>query len=829
MTLRVFSSLAVFATTLSCAEAAAPVALPPAMTRAVDFGKDIAPMLERHCLKCHGPEKQKGGYRLDLKSAAFTGGDEHAPNIVPGKGAESPLVRFVAGLDEDMIMPQKGDKLTAEEVGLLRAWIDQGAVWPDDGAVDPKTSHWAFQPLQRPPVPGIEAGNSTNPIDAFITEKRAATGLTSAPEADRRTRIRRLSFDLIGLPPTPGEIELFLGDQAANADARLIERLLASPRYGERWARHWLDVVRFAESNGFETNGPRPNAWPYRDYVIRAFNEDKPFDQFVREQIVGDALGADEATGFLVGGATDIVKSPDPVLTATQRADELNDMVATTGNAFLGLTINCARCHNHKFDPISQVDYYSMAAIFAGVKHGERDVSRPVDSERKTSALQLQADLAAIEAQLARFEPIARVPEKDGTAAPTAHVPLRPAVTRGANSERFAPVETKFVRFTILETTQLQPCIDELEVFTSEPQPRNVALGAALTASGTLPGYAIHQLKHLNDGRYGNDWSWISHELGKGWVQLEFPQSERIERVVWSRDRENVPRYNDRVPTQYRIEISPDGAVWQTVATAGDRLPQGTKPPEKTGAFSAGLTPADAEHFARLDQQRSELKRTLADLTRTPKIYAGQFSAPGEMHRYQRGEVTQPKEVIPPAVLAAIGPANPLPAGLGEQERRMALAKWITDPRHPLTARVIVNRLWHYHFGTGLVDTPSDFGVNGGRPSHPALLDWLASELIESGWSLKHLHRLIVTSATYRQASRADETGLKVDARDRLLWRFPPRRLEAEALRDAMLAVSGQLDLTHGRSRLRPFRAQHQLRQSLHDEDRATAPRNSDA
>ncbi len=356
--------------------------LPAPAGRPVDFAQEIRPLLEKHCLKCHGPEKQKSGWRVDVKETVLRGGDNYAPNVHPGKSAESPLIHFVAGLDEDMVMPQKGDRLTAEQIGLLRAWIDQGAKWPEEGEVtDPKKTHWAFQPVHRP-----EAPPGSKAIDALIDAKLKERGLARSPEADRRTLIRRLSFDLTGLPPTPEEIEAFVADHAPDAYEKWVDRLLASPRYGERWARHWLDVVRFAESQGFEMNRPRERAWPYRDYVIAAFNDDKPYDQFIREQLAGDALGADEATGFLVGGAFDQVKSPDPVLTAQQRADELHDMVGTTGGAFLGLTVNCARCHNHKFDPISQADYYAVTAVFQGVRHGERALRPPDATARAEQA-----------------------------------------------------------------------------------------------------------------------------------------------------------------------------------------------------------------------------------------------------------------------------------------------------------------------------------------------------------------------------------------------------------------------------------------------------------
>ncbi len=791
---------------LVCAGAAlAPATLPAAATRAVDFARDIQPIFAAKCYACHGPQKQKAQFRLDRKADALKGGDSHAPDIIPGKSADSPLIHFVAGLVPDMQMPQKGEPLTMEQVGLLRAWIDQGAQWPDDGS-GTRAKHWAWQPVKRPTVPSTRNPKSEirNPVDAFLTAKLTEKGLSFSPSADSRTLIRRLYFTTIGLPPTPEEAAAFERElrtgSRQSAIANLVERLLASPHFGERWARHWLDVVRFAESNGYESNGARKNAWPYRDWVIRAFNSDMPYDRFIAEQLAGDALGADEATGFIVGGPTDVVKSPDPVLTANQRADDLNDFAATTASAFLGLTLHCARCHDHKFDPIATTDYYAVVACFAGVQHGERAVKPANFAELTAKADALKAQLASVMRQLERFEPVAQA----GTNAPA----RRPPVTRGLNLDRFNPTAAKFLRFTITETTQLEPCIDELEVFTAETSPRNVALasaGAKATASSTLPGYAIHKLEHVNDGQYGNDRSWISNERGKGWVQIEFANAETIDRVQWSRDRDNVPRYNDRLATRYRIEVSRDDAAWQTVATSDDRLAFGTKASGGVTYSAEGMAPAEAGQLADLLAARKKLETDIAAATTFPMIYAGRFVKPGDTFRMHRGDPMQPREKIAPGALAAFVPKLTLPADAPDQERRLALAKWLGSPENSLTARVIVNRLWHYHFGTGLVDTPSDFGLNGGRPSHPELLDWLASELMASGWKLKHIHRLILTSEAFTQSSvesrSAKSPGSRpaaLDSSNRLLWHFPARRLEAEPLRDAMLAVSGKLDRTMG-------------------------------
>ncbi|KAF0177298.1 MAG: hypothetical protein FD161_2526 [Limisphaerales bacterium] len=810
--------------------------LPSAASRPVDFTKDIKPLFESKCYSCHGPDKQKGQLRLDRKADALKGGDSHAPDIIPGKSADSPLIHFVAGLVPDMKMPPKGEPLSSGQIGLLRAWIDQGAQWPDDGS-GVSAKHWAWEPVKRPAVPSVgddvrslispaaksqrllTSSPTQNPIDRFLLAKLAEKGLMFSPSADARTLVRRLYFTTIGLPPTPEEVAAFEREfQTGNrqsAIGNLVDKLLTSPHFGERWARHWLDVVRFAESNGYETNGTRKNAWPYRDWVIRAFNSDMPYDRFIAEQLAGDALGVEEATGFIVGGPTDVVKSPDPVLTANQRAEDLNDFAATTASAFLGLTLHCARCHNHKFDPIATTDYYAVVACFAGVQHGERAVKPANAAELTAKADALRAQLAVVTRQLERFEPVART----GT---NASARLRPPVTRGLNLERFAPVAAKFLRFTIAETTQLEPCIDELEAFTVGTGSRNVALagaGAKATASSTLPGYAIHKLAHVNDGLYGNDRSWISNERGKGWVQIEFAKTETIDRVQWSRDRDNVPRYNDRLATRYRIEVSRDGAAWQTVATSDDRQAFGGKAPGGVTYSAEGMAPAEAARLAELLASRKKLEADIAAVTTFPMIYAGKFVKPGDTFRMHRGDPMQPREKVGPGALASFGPKLSLPAEAPDQERRLALAKWLGSPENPLTARVIVNRLWHYHFGTGLVDTPSDFGLNGGRPSHPELLDWLASELVASGWKLKHIHRLILTSGAFAQAGSAYalrftayETGKRnsvkrkesgadprlVDSSNRLLWHFPARRMEAEPLRDAMLAVSGKLDRTMG-------------------------------
>jgi mono/diheme cytochrome c family protein len=698
-------------------------------TEPVEFSRDVLPIFARACFDCHGPDAQESTLRLDVQQAALAGGELFGPAIIPGDADGSPLVRFISA-DGELTMPPGGAPLSDDEVALIRRWIDAGASWPgpaDQPVTAPLvSSHWSLQPLA--PVVPPNQGDPwiATEVDAFVLAKLRDAGLAPSPPADRRRLIRRLYFDMHGLPPTPEEAAAFIADERLHAYAELVERVLASPRYGERWAQHWLDVVRFAESSGFETNLPRPNAWPYRDYVIAALNDDKPYDHFIAEQIAGDALGEPTATGFLVAGAWDQVKSPDVGLTLMQRQDELADMVNATGTALLGMTVGCARCHNHKFDPILQKDFYALQAVFAGVYHGETPWIKP--------------------------EP----PADDG---------LRRAVSPLQNEERFEPIEARAVRLTVAATNNgIEPCLDELEAWTPADEngsnSQNVALaerGGVPTSSSNYADTSKHRLSNLNDGKYGNDWSWIAGTNGVGWAQVEFAAPQAIDRVVWGRDR--LGGFADRLAVDYRVEVLLADGQWREVASSATRRPY---------------------------QDASAM------------VYAGTFTQPAEpTRRLYRGDPLAPKEAVAPDALSVLGSLG-LAVDAPEQQRRLALARWIASPENPLTARVIVNRIWQYHFGVGLVDTPSDFGANGSSPSHPELLDWLARQFIARGWSIKELHRLILVSSAYRQSSDPRADCLAVDADSRLLWRYPPRRLESEAIRDSMLQIAGTLDLGMG-------------------------------
>ncbi|MBI1347995.1 DUF1553 domain-containing protein [bacterium] len=752
----------------------------PVIADEVEFSRDVLPLLQKHCLDCHGPDTAESHLRLDSPVAALRGGDSGEQAIVPGKSDQSYLLTRVLHADAKQRMPPDAEPLSREEIAILKVWIDQTSHWETakQELKDRRLDHWSFQPLLRPAVPGT----ATHPIDAFIEQRLAQNQLTLSPSASRSTLIRRLSLVMLGLPPSPDRVAEFVADDSPQAWDRLVEEMLASPHYGERMATPWLDLVRFGETHGFETNRERPHAWRYRDWVVQAFNADQPYDQFVRDQIAGDAWGADAATGFLVAGSYDLVKGQDELLRLTQRQDELADIINATGTAFLGLTLGCARCHNHKFDPVTQTDYYALQAVFAGVNHADRALPMPAETQQQLERLDEQ--LAQLRQQLMPYLAENRDPATR----------KRPAVQAKENIERITPTETRIVRITIQKTNQSQPCIDEFQIFAAG---KNVALasaGAKATSSGDFV-HPLHKLEHINDGRFGNARSWIANDVTGGWVQIEFAQPETIDLILWGRDREG--RYADRLAIDYRIECSPDGQTWELLATSADREPFATDQPSTPKYDFAGLSQQEQQRGQQWLERLEQLTATRDQLAQPILVYAGTFSQPDPIHRLYRGEPTAPREVVTPAGIAALTSLT-MPADLPERERRVALADWIANKKNPLTARVMANRIWQFHFGTGLVDTPSDFGANGTRPSHPELLDWLASELIDSGWSLKHLHRLILSSQTWQQASHPRPDGVKIDAGTRLLWRFPPRRLEAEAIRDSQLAISGVLDLSVG-------------------------------
>jgi mono/diheme cytochrome c family protein len=786
----------------------------------IDFLRDIQPIFEVHCFACHGPEKQKSGFRLDVKSRALQGGDHYGPMVDPNDPYASPLLEWVKNQNPQERMPPPGPAnrpLSPSQIETLEAWFAAGAPWPDGVdktiLIDPK-SHWSFQPL---PSPDPHAS-----IDTWIEAKLLAQGLSLSPPALPMQWLRRVSLDLHGLPPAP-ELAAWFAQHQEDPEvySQAVDQLLASPRYAERWAQHWLDVVRYADTHGFEVNTERPHAWHYRDYVIRALQNDTPFDQFIREQIAGDQLGQDTATGFLITASVLLPGQigADEPSKRLARQDAIDEIVVNLSQSFLGLSIGCARCHDHKFDPISQVDYYAMQAFVAGVDYEDRLVDSPWATENKERAERISDELRAIDRELLRFETLARPnPQRiqSGTDIPSLQdpvggLPKRPRVQPKINSDRIVPTETRGVRFSILQTNRLEPCIDEFEIF--NPLGENVALssrGTQVTSSGDSIAPDRHELRLVNDGNYGNSRSWMSNQVGKGTLTFQFADPVMVERLVWGRDR--LGEFQDRMATQYTIELlGPDGQ-WTLVADDSDRDSDSIAPDSRASvsasnsksnsqsnsvSSTAPIGPTEAESEAReaLQTRQKQLQNDLKTWQENQKAFAGRFRTPDAIHLLLRGDPEQPQQKVEPRIPGFFGQLG-IDASESEPKRRLAIADWIASPSNPLTPRVIANRIWQGHFGIGLVDTPNDFGIHGQPPSHPELLDWLAAELIANNWSLKSLHRAIVLSKTYRQSSQSHEKGLEIDADGRLLWRYPLRRLEAEAIRDSILAVSGQLNTT---------------------------------
>ncbi|MFN0069373.1 MAG: DUF1553 domain-containing protein [Limisphaerales bacterium] len=814
-------------------------------THGADFARDVRPVLARECVACHGPDKQQGGLRLDRREDALGGGDSGAPWI-PGEAAGSLLIQVVEGRHADIErMPKKKDALPASDLAALRRWIDAGAVWPEGvtiaEAARADTNWWSLQPLRAvgPPSPAGLPPGWDGPMDRFVFAALAAKGLAPSPPAGRRALIRRVTYDVTGLPPAPEEVEAFVdeSDPSDRAYQRLVDRLLASPAYGERWGRFWLDVARFGESNGYERNVLWPDAWPFRDYVIRSLNDDKPFDRFILEQLAGDVLApgqpaAETATAFLVCGPYDDVGNQDPAAAAQIRANHLDDMVRAASEAFLGMTVGCARCHHHKFDPIPTEDYYRMQAAFAGVWHGSRTLATPAERDAREQALKpLQAERERLVQERAALEEL--ILRRAAGAGASTDFAL-PAPDPYLTEDRFAPVETRAVRLVILANNRDPRAsggarLDEFEVWTDETTPRNAALaGAGGRAEGGVGRVAedfagAYGAELVNDGTYGAKW----HTPPDARLTIWLPRWERVNRVTFSVDRSRgLPRdHGENVFVgEYRLEVSGDGTNWTAVADSAKRSPVNASfARERT--LRRETTAAERGQFSTLARQIAAVDGKIGAVPGLRRVWAGEFRAPPtNMFVLLGGDPQRRGAEITPSSLAFLPAAGRfhLAADAPESERRLAFARWLVSPENPLTPRVLANRVWQSHFGVGLVDTPSDFGWLGGRPSHPELLDWLADRLVAHGWRLKPLHREILLSAAYRQGSagappavvgegavgdaRGGRAPLDVDAANRLLWRFPPRRLSGEEIRDSMLAVSGRLDPRSGGPGFRLYR-----------------------
>ena len=822
----------------------APPTLPPPAERKVDFVTEVRPLFARHCYACHGPAKQRSGFRLDVKADALKGGDS-GPAILPGKSADSPLVKFVAGVEEPA-MPPAGPRLTAQEVGVLRAWIDQGADWP--AAADTPRQNpldwWSFRPLSRPAVPAVPG--AWNPVDAFVRAKLREKGLEPSPEADRRTLVRRLTFDLTGLPPTPDEIDACVRDPALDAYERLVDRLLASPAYGERWARHWLDVVHYGDTHGYDKDQPRPNAWPYRDYVIRALNADTPYGRFVREQVAGDVLfpgspAGVEALGFLSAGPWDFIGHAELPESKTDgkiaRHLDRDDVVTNTVQTFMSLTVQCAQCHDHKFDPISQEDYYSLHAVFAAIDRTDR----AYDREPAVAARRRELEGRKTAAVAARAEVNARVAAKAGprlaeldraVAGLSRPAPAGRPVEYGYHSGiEPKPDVVKWVQVDLgrpvaVAAVTLYPCHDDFN-----------AIG---------PGFGFpvrFRVEGSDDPAFRAGVVVIADRTrddvpNPGLGPLTFDAPRKPVRFVRVTATKLASRLNDFICAVAELEVrDADGknvaagaAVtaldsieaaprWRKANLVDGKYP-GSPPPaarlaeltrERDALLAGALSADDRARLAKAEEDGRTAEQELTKLPPRAVVYCGAVHTgsgtfvgtganggrPRPIAILPRGDVTKPGRPVGPGAIRAFGhrpprfdPSPDRPEGA----RRAALAEWIADPNNPLTWRSIVNRVWRYHYGRGLVETPNDFGRMGQLPTHPELLDWLAVEFRDGGQSLKALHRLIVTSATYKQVSAGNDRLARLDADNAYYWRMNRRKLDAESVRDGILAVSGKLD-----------------------------------
>jgi mono/diheme cytochrome c family protein len=838
--------------------AAVPDFLWGAEPQKIDFLKQIRPIFESRCYECHGPENKEGGLRLHRKGDALAGGDSGAA-IVPGDAAGSLLIKYVTGEDPEQIMPPNGENLSAEQIDLLKAWIDAGADWPDaadQAAV--RTTHWAYEPLQRPAVPGVIAQHRVqSPIDAFVLAQLEPLGLTLSPAADRYTLIRRLYYDLLGLPPTPAAVARFVSDSRPEAYADLVDELLDSPHFGERWGRHWLDKARYADSDGYEKDNPRYHAWRYRDWVIEAINRDLPFDQFTVEQLAGDLLPeptADQlvATGFNRQTLTNTEGGTDQ---EEFRCEAIFDRVETLGTVWLGLTIGCARCHSHKYDDISQREYYQLFAFF----NNADEANRPMPTSAAAEAQYLVAK-AEFDRQLAeRLAPYQSAREalrprfvdwlqwQEQRLAEVQQHPLRPlelapaAVSAQSGAElRLLPADGSW-----LATGERAPRdVYELRwtgpAAAAELSPVS-ALAIEVIPDPTLPAQGPGRADHGNfvlsevtldlvspDGssrrltfvRASADYSQKGFEPnkaidgkedGQGWAiggalgQRHRAQFELAEPVLLPAGGELICRLSQQYDGS---KSSPHLLGRFKVSLLTGRSTESLELPAEildlVKVEAGQRKPAQLEklldYFAGLDPEVLKLRHSVDELRKAepfnPQMPVAMLQERQQNRRttrvFKRGEFLQPLGEVQPGTLAVLhpGPVVADPAAAN----RLDLARWLVSPENPLTPRVVVNEIWSHLLGRGIVGTLNDFGVRGERPTHPELLDWLATEFLQLGWSRKQLIREIVLSGTYQQSSVVRPDLQELDPQNRLLARQNRFRVEGEIVRDLYLAVSGLLE-----------------------------------
>ncbi len=835
----------------------------PACGSAADDFEQVASIIQQRCLQCHNEADRKGDFSLQTAEDLSEFGllDEQNPE-------ESGLLAVVLPDDgEPPSMPQDGEPLSADEVEVIRRWIKSGAKWPADRRLhEPVVDDfdwWSFQPVQRPDIPAFPGGSAQaewirTPVDAFILAKLDEQGLTHTGEADRRTLIRRVTYDLTGLPPSPQDVRNFVADRQPRAYERLVDRLLSSPHYGERWARHWLDVVKYADTCGYDKDKLRPHAWPYRDYVIRSFNDDKPYRRFVHEQIAGDVLfpGTPDGIlglGFLATGPWDFighVEVPESKIDGqVARNLDRDEVVSNTLNTFCSATIQCARCHNHKFDPFTQEQYYGLQAVFAAVDRANRPYDLDPDVVRQRQQLAAQLDEAKAdrtrlqqELQAAGADELVElqraVADLEPRAAPQSKLPqfgYHSAIASDPDAAKWVQIDLG--REVSLARIILRPCHDDYAGIGAGfgfPRRFHITGSQQIAAEDGQPAQFIDPIT-LADRTHEDV---PNPGLASVELNLDGPKVRYL-RVAATKLAERKDDFIFALAELQAIDAEGSNVARDAVVTSLDSIeapvrwsrqnlidgiwaaPQSEDAARQLKDVEAQLaalrdrinTPERRQRKADLDELIKQTDGELKSLPPGKLVYAaatafkpqGQFKptqgVPRVIKVLHRGSVQQPGEVARPGALP-LSPEQVPVFSLGEHaaegDRRAALAQWITRDDHPLTWRSIVNRVWQYHFGRGIVESPNDFGRMGQQPTHPQLFDWLAVEFRDKGQSFKQLHRMIVTSAAYRQGSGGNEANARIDGANRYLWRMTRRRLEAEEIRDTILSVSDRLNSQMG-------------------------------
>ncbi len=807
-------------------------------------------IIVENCLDCHSGAKPKGGLDLSTRENLIKGGD-NGPGIEINNLLKGQLNEV---LDEGRMPPKK--PLDKKSSIHLKNWIASGAKYPTNkiDIFSTTTSKragkdwWSLRPLQKITFPtGFENKDILQPLDHFIFDGLKKLDLIPSELTDRRTLIRRIYLDLTGLPPSPGEVAKFMEDKSHDAFEKIVDKLLSSPGYGEKWARHWLDIVRYGESDGFERNAPRPNSWHYRDWVINALNSDMPYDQFVQMQIAGDRLFPDSsdsiiAMGFLVAGIHNTVLGANADAREQARQDEMEDLVGSVGQTFLGLTINCARCHDHKFDPISQHDYYQMTANLSGVRQGSVPVPNKSIIQELAKINQRKTDL---QKALAEIEKVAlgRIGAKPGSiiSKPIAQWDFRKSNkdTEGnlalklEGNAKLTPLgleldgKNSVARTSVLKTDLKEKTLEAFVILSNLDQ-KGGGVITVETTNGNLFDSIVFAEQETAKWMAGSNFYQRTQSF-KGMPENEAHLRPVHLAITYSQDGKITAYRNGKIyGTAYQskgLAVFPGDS---SIIAFGIRH----EPPSanhllagtilKARVFDKALNSNDisklfeeSEIFisdndlnTNLNKEQVKLRKSIKEeIQKTEsdekflsikKENATTYSAisinPPPTKFLNRGQVTEPgSEVFPGNIPVPyfLGNATNIPKNASDPERRAALAKWITAPANPLFSRVIVNRIWHYHFGNGLVDTPSDFGFNGSKPTHPELLDYLSQTFVDSGYSLKQLHRSIVLSRTYQQGSKPSDSSLKKDSDNRYLWRWAPRRLDAESIRDSSLKACG--------------------------------------